>query len=239
MTLARLFEQEALQRLEAWRWPNGPKCPHCPAQGYATHGSRFGQLKCADCGQRFRVTAGTPLEGTHLPLKVWLDVLQYEHKALNGEPHYGVAFLARVLNQRIMTLHKVVTQCRVLLQDKDWRAFAATLEDPVPEPIEFPCRFGTIAVGGRQLQDPSKPADYIHLWRAVRALPPEVRNAHEMTLPQRRKLTKGVTDKRIVNAIHKARAEWWQCVRAARRYEPDRAKADAEKEQRREWAEEQ
>jgi len=103
----------------------------------------------------------------------------------------------------------------------------------------FPRRWGRIAVCGHQLEDPSKPATYIHLWRAVRALPREVRNAHEMTLPQRRKLAKGVTDKRIANAILKARTHWWQCEPAASRYEPYRVKVDAAKEQRREWREEQ
>ena len=104
--MTTLAEQEALQRLEAWRWPNGPKCPHCPAQGYATHGTRFGQLKCADCGKRFRVTSGTPLEGTHLPLALWLEVLKREH----AEPTDNVAFLAKLLRQRIMTIHEVVAQ---------------------------------------------------------------------------------------------------------------------------------
>src|SRR5262245_25094317 len=56
-------EQEAWTRFEAWRWPNGPDCPHCSALGYAKTGSRLGQLKCADCGKAFRATSGTPLEG--------------------------------------------------------------------------------------------------------------------------------------------------------------------------------
>src|SRR5262245_37254539 len=116
-------EQEAWTRFEAWRWPNGPDCPHCPALGYAQTGSRLGQLQCGDCGKAFRAASGTPLAGSHLPLGVWLDVLA----ELHVRPQTAATTLARDLGQRIMTMGALVKTCRDLLKDAAWRKLARSL----------------------------------------------------------------------------------------------------------------
>lgn len=58
--------------LESVRWPNGPVCPHCGADKSAsTVGGREGFYRCPACKKQFSVTVGTPMHGSHLPLRVW------------------------------------------------------------------------------------------------------------------------------------------------------------------------
>jgi transposase-like protein len=79
-------EGKARQLLEAWRWPNGPVCPHCqnakdkpisPVQPRPTSrkGVRPGVYFCGACRRQFTVTVGTVLERTHLALSKWLLAL--------------------------------------------------------------------------------------------------------------------------------------------------------------------
>jgi transposase-like protein len=62
-----------LTLLEKARWPAGPVCPGC---GVVNHASRIttlpGRFTCLDCGRRFSVTAGTPMNKTHLPIGTWI-----------------------------------------------------------------------------------------------------------------------------------------------------------------------
>ena len=73
--LQRRFSDEAECRalLERARWPNGPVCPRC---GSIDHASRIttrpGDFTCLDCERRFSVTAGTPMDHTHLPICTWI-----------------------------------------------------------------------------------------------------------------------------------------------------------------------
>jgi transposase-like protein len=79
-------EGKARELLEAWRWPNGPVCPHCQNAGekriskLAAHstsqsGVRQGVYFCGVCRQQFTVTVGTVLERSHVPLAKWLLAL--------------------------------------------------------------------------------------------------------------------------------------------------------------------
>jgi transposase-like protein len=74
--VSKLTEEEARERLERIRWPNGPVCPHCGSvegitkfQGRA---HRPGVYKCNPCGQQLTVTVGTIFEGSHIGLRTWL-----------------------------------------------------------------------------------------------------------------------------------------------------------------------
>ena len=86
--LAQAYGNEAQARelLEAWRWPNGPVCPHCHNAGEKTisklvaraaspRGVRAGVYFCGACRCQFTVTVGTVLERSHLPLSKWLLAL--------------------------------------------------------------------------------------------------------------------------------------------------------------------
>jgi transposase-like protein len=72
-------EETAREYLEAQRWPNGPICPHCGANGrvYKVGANektkiRKGLYHCNDCKQQFTVTVGTVFERSKIPLHKWL-----------------------------------------------------------------------------------------------------------------------------------------------------------------------
>src|SRR6516162_1344056 len=66
-------EEKCLSFLERACWPAGPTCPRC---GSIDHASRIttrpGEFTCLDCMRRFSVTAGTPMDHTHLPICTWI-----------------------------------------------------------------------------------------------------------------------------------------------------------------------
>lgn len=81
-SIAKQFSDEdsAREFLEKMRWPNGPICPHCKAEGAykltAKEGSkspvRKGVYKCKACRKQFTVKVGTIFEDSHIPLSTWL-----------------------------------------------------------------------------------------------------------------------------------------------------------------------
>jgi transposase-like protein len=70
----RRFPDEDAARawFEAARWPNGPECPRCGTVGRAWWLAERKVWSCGGCRGQFSVTAGTPMHGTHLPLRTWL-----------------------------------------------------------------------------------------------------------------------------------------------------------------------
>ena len=63
-------EVECRAYLENIRWPDGFRCPQCGNQpGWPT--GRRGLWECASCHHQTTVTAGTILEGTRKPLRLW------------------------------------------------------------------------------------------------------------------------------------------------------------------------
>lgn len=73
-------EEAAFEYIEARLWPNGPVCPFCGAtsehigslKGKTT---RLGLRKCYTCSQPFTVRNKTIFESSHLPLRLWLQVI--------------------------------------------------------------------------------------------------------------------------------------------------------------------
>ena len=62
-------DADCLDYLEWLRWPAGFVCPSCgEAGGWRLTDARF---KCAGCGERTSVTAGTIFDRTRTPLTVW------------------------------------------------------------------------------------------------------------------------------------------------------------------------
>lgn len=90
-------EAAAERLLTALRWPSAPQCPFCRSCGvYALGGTGSGRsrLKCSVCRRQFTVTKSTVLEGTHLPLRLWLRIAE----ALTAQPApLSVAVLERDL----------------------------------------------------------------------------------------------------------------------------------------------
>jgi transposase-like protein len=75
--LSKLTEEQARETLERIVWSKGVVCPHCGRVDSHTKlqgkKHRAGVWKCNDgCGQQFSVTVGTIMEGSHLPIRIWL-----------------------------------------------------------------------------------------------------------------------------------------------------------------------
>lgn len=87
----RIFENEeaAFAFIETQVWPDGPVCPHCGTAGRARplrgQTTRTGTYKCYQCRKPFTAKIGTFLEGSHLPVAVWLQAI-YLFCALKMDP---------------------------------------------------------------------------------------------------------------------------------------------------------
>ncbi|MHB8290375.1 MAG: transposase [Acidimicrobiales bacterium] len=65
-------DADCLDYLEWLRWPEGFVCLECGCPGgWATADGRDGRYKCAGCGSRTSVTAGTLFPHRRTPLTVW------------------------------------------------------------------------------------------------------------------------------------------------------------------------
>ena len=72
-------EEAAFAYVEANLWADGPACPHCGTVGQAGRlkgkTTRPGLWKCYSCRKPFTVRVGTVFESSHVPLRVWLQVI--------------------------------------------------------------------------------------------------------------------------------------------------------------------
>jgi transposase-like protein len=95
---AKWFHSEpaAYRWVEARVWPDGPVCPHCGGASSISkmngRSTRIGAYKCYQCRQPFTVKIGTILEGSHLPLNLWLQAIY-----LLRPPKIGSVQLVRTL----------------------------------------------------------------------------------------------------------------------------------------------
>lgn len=86
---ALIASEEACQRyLAAIRWPDGFVCPACGQTTAWTLAT--GQYKCIRCRQRTSVTAGTLLQATRYPLRVWFQVIWYVVSQKYGTSALGI-----------------------------------------------------------------------------------------------------------------------------------------------------
>jgi Transposase zinc-ribbon domain/ISXO2-like transposase domain len=58
----------------AWRWPEGFKCPRCAQTAYCEIQNRQ-LLQCRRCRYQTSLIAGTILQGTKLPMRVWFRAM--------------------------------------------------------------------------------------------------------------------------------------------------------------------
>lgn len=83
-------EEAAFEYVEAQLWPHGPVCPHCGNAGDVTIGrlqgstTRVGLRKCYACRKPFTVCVGTIFEGSHLPLRLWLQAIHLLYASKKG-----------------------------------------------------------------------------------------------------------------------------------------------------------
>jgi transposase-like protein len=70
-----MTEIEAFDAVCAWRWPNGPVCPHCRCRSHYLIATRL-KFKCAGCKHQFSPTSGTVFHATKLAYRELLTVLE-------------------------------------------------------------------------------------------------------------------------------------------------------------------
>src|SRR5687768_4689990 len=75
------------------RWPDGFVCPHCAAAGEPWAMSRS-LLRCRACDRQVSLTAGTVLQDTRKPLRLWFLAMWFVTSQKNGVSALG---LQRVL----------------------------------------------------------------------------------------------------------------------------------------------
>ena len=75
-TFERLYPDEEACRKAwfAWRWPEGFKCPRCAGSKYCEIRGRQ-LLQCRQCRHQTSLIAGTVLQGTKLPMRVWFRAM--------------------------------------------------------------------------------------------------------------------------------------------------------------------
>ncbi len=100
-TLLPLFmdEDKAREFVEAKRWSDGRKCPHCDCgETYALTAKpeskspvRKGVYKCKECRKQFTVRVGSIFEDSKLPIRVWLQAIHLMCAAKNGISSHELA----------------------------------------------------------------------------------------------------------------------------------------------------
>ncbi len=114
----RCFHDEAaaLAILEAARWPDGPRCPHCGIAGraYALQGrtTRLGLKKCAACRKQFTVKIGTPFESSHIALHKQLLALFLYAQHPKGISAHALHGLLRISYKSAWALAKRLEEAR-------------------------------------------------------------------------------------------------------------------------------
>src|SRR5271168_247107 len=95
----------------AWRWPEGFKCPRCAATQYSQIRERQ-LLQCQSCRYQTSLIAGTILQGTKLPMRVWFRAM---HLLAQGKKGLSNIELGRRLgistNAAWRVQHKPVSCC--------------------------------------------------------------------------------------------------------------------------------
>lgn len=93
MSIASMSEDEAREKLEKIRWPNGIYCPKCgsvkgawklKSKSGTKNKIRPGVYKCKDCRKKFTVTVGTVFEDSHIPLNKWLAAVYLMNASKKG-----------------------------------------------------------------------------------------------------------------------------------------------------------
>jgi transposase-like protein len=102
--------------LEAVRWPDGPICPKCGSVNDAHLVGRAHYRRCNACRAKFKVTHGTPFEGTHLPMRTWFMALYLTAAASKS---LSSVKLAEHLGVGQKTAWLLGPRIRRMMEDKD------------------------------------------------------------------------------------------------------------------------
>lgn len=127
-------DRAAVDALARARWPDGFRCAGCGSTRHHRLQERVRVFECADCGKQRSVTAGTPLDRTRLPLRVWFAAAWL----LCTPPGVSAEAFARTMRLRTDTafrvLHRVRTVMWLCAFDVPGKVPAASIEIHVRPP---------------------------------------------------------------------------------------------------------
>lgn len=109
-------DEKCVEYLAQKRWPSGAVCDKCGAVGHAFKLADPRKWRCLSCGGDFSITAGTPMEQTHLPLPTWFAAIW-----LIGTSSKGVSSMvvSRQLGISYKTAWFLTHRIRAMLDDGD------------------------------------------------------------------------------------------------------------------------
>jgi transposase-like protein len=110
---------------ERVRWPDGPACPNCGNVGPTMKCDRVHYHLCKACNAKFTVAMGTPLEGTHLPMRTWFTAL------------YLLAVCSKGLSSVALGRHLGIGQKLFLCQQGRSRQRALAARDAIDLPARL------------------------------------------------------------------------------------------------------
>lgn len=153
--VVRYGEEEGCRRyLEALRWPHGPECPRCGA-GEPLWLQARRKYSCRSCKYQFRVSTGTLLHDSHLPLAKWLLAVSV---MLAGERRLPATQLQQILGGGYKTSWFLEHRIRAAME-----VVAPVGAVPVAFAPTVPANASRTASGDSELEAPAS-------WRVLRRL---------------------------------------------------------------------
>lgn len=127
-------EEACREYLIRVRWPDGFRCPSCSGQKAWVNNRHV--LVCASCGRQVSLTAGTVMERTHKPLRMWFRAMWWIATQKTGGSAKGL--------QRLLGLGSYQTAWAWL--QKLRRAMVRAGREPLEGPVEVDEAF----IGGKE-----------------------------------------------------------------------------------------
>ncbi len=119
-------EETARRLLEAMVWQNGRFCPRCGClETRSIRGSRPGLYECRVCRLQFTATTRTPLHGTKLSIRRWLEAI---YLTLMSSKGISSVVLARQLGIEQSTAWKMAHAIRLLMRPQPDEQLTGTVE---------------------------------------------------------------------------------------------------------------
>lgn len=110
-------EEACRKKLFQMRWPEGYVCPKCGGKEYGYHeGKNAYQCKDKYCRHQGSLTAGTIMERTHLPIKIWFWAIFLMAADKRGT---SATYLSRTLKIRYKSAWLLLQKLRSAMGNRD------------------------------------------------------------------------------------------------------------------------
>jgi len=139
-------EEACREKLFEVRWPKGFVCPRCGAKGYGYHEKKK-VYQCKKCRHQASLTAGTVMEHTRLPIKIWFWAMFIMATDKRGS---SATYLSTVLKIRYKSAWLLLQKLRSAMGNRDARYLLEGI-------VEFDdSYFGGPGTGGKRGRGTSK-----------------------------------------------------------------------------------